>query len=596
MGDEFIREGICSFLDEAIENWEPFYVNKVDLSSLYEHREDETITLNDKFRDSDIIIQAGAPVYWNFLNSSSYNVDWAEELWQNRIFRLGSEKPIFNIAAGSCQPYPDFAKTFLSDPMCIQFAKDVSSACIWTSVRDPLASQILYALGLEHEVLPCTAFHAARRTNFGADCGEVIGINLMPLGGHFKLNDAIDKDAWKTKIEAFLPKIRQYHRLMFIAHDVTEKKFMDQFLGPGEVVFCSSCWRDYLPVYAKCAATIANRVHGAVCAAGFGRPSIILGNDTRLLIGDYIGIPSRYIVEVSPEEIVDMLEVGLGNQKNEKARLLTLREESASRYREAILESLDIFQGLAKQESVKKDKDQKLRKSLSLSSTKELSSIMFQDFMTTLNCFSQRLSLRQFTNWSKIWEYPWLWFNGLECIDWANARLLDLGSELSPMAWFLASLGAQVTLVEADDQWVSAWEDVRKNTGLSVDWQITHDEHLPFPDKSFDVITSFSVIEHQQDKRRAIEEITRVLKYEGMFAMSFDICEPDMGMTFPEWNGEALTMKEFEDLVWENPAFDNGGEKPLWNVNDCTDFIKWHLQSAPYHNYVVGAAILRKTV
>jgi len=596
VGDEFIREGICSFLDETIENWEPFYVNKVDLSSLYEPREDETITLNDKFRDSDIIIQAGAPVYWNFLNSSSYNVDWAEELWQNRIFRLGSEKPIFNIAAGSCQPYPDFAKTFLSDPMCIQFAKDVSSACIWTSVRDPLASQILYALGIEHEVLPCTAFHAARRTNFRADCGEVIGINLMSLGGHFKLNDAIDEDAWKTKIEAFLPKIRQYHRLLFIAHDVSEKKFMDQFLGPGEIIFCSSCWRDYLPVYAKCAATIANRVHGAVCAAGFGRPSIILGNDTRLLIGDYIGIPSCYIIEVSPEEIVDMLEAGLGDQKNEKARLLTLREESASRYREAILESLDMFQGLAKRESVEKYKDQKLRKSLSLSSTKELSSTIFQDFMTTLNCFSQRLSLRQFTNWSKIWEYPWLWFNGLECMDWANVRMLDLGSELSPMAWFLASLGAQVTLVEADDQWVSAWEDVRKNTGLNVDWQITNDEHLPFPDKSFDVVTSFSVIEHQQDKRRAIDEITRVLKHEGMFAMSFDICEPDMGMTFPEWNGKALTMKEFEDLVWENPAFDKGGEKPLWNVNDCTDFIKWHLQSAPYHNYVVGAAILRKTI
>jgi len=231
-----------------------------------------------------------------------------------------------------------------------------------------------------------------------------------------------------------------------------------------------------------------------------------------------------------------------------------------------------------------------------LASVEEMHSPRFKGFMALINNKGQEWNLRQFTNWSKIWEYPWLWFNGLECIDWANARLLDLGSELSPMAWFLASLGARVTLVEADDQWVSAWEDVRKNTGLSVDWQITHDEHLPFPDKSFDVVTSFSVIEHQQDKRRAIDEITRVLKHEGMFAMSFDICEPDMGMTFPEWNGKALTMKEFEDLVWENPAFDKGGEKPLWNVNDCIDFIKWHLQSAPYHNYVVGAAILRKTI
>ena len=85
-----------------------------------------------------------------------------------------------------------------------------------------------------------------------------------------------------------------------------------------------------------------------------------------------------------------------------------------------------------------------------------------------------------------------------------------------------------------------------------------------------------------------------MLKPNGMFAASFDICEPDMGMTYPEWNGKALTMKEFEDLVWENTAFDNGGQRPQWNVDDCDDFIRWHLQSAPHHNYVVGAAILRK--
>jgi len=108
---------------------------------------------------------------------------------------------------------------------------------------------------------------------------------------------------------------------------MSEKKFMEQFLGPGEVIFISSRWRDYLPVYAKCVATIANRVHGAVCAAGFGKPSVILGNDTRLFIGDYIGIPSRYVVEVSSEEIVDLLESGLRDQKNEKARLLDLREK-----------------------------------------------------------------------------------------------------------------------------------------------------------------------------------------------------------------------------------------------------------------------------
>ena len=211
--------------------------------------------------------------------------------------------------------------------------------------------------------MPCTAFHAARRTNLNADCvGDLIGINLMPLGGHYSLNDDINEGVWKTKIEAFLPKIRKYHRLLFIAHDVSEKKYMEQFLGPGEVIFSSSCWRDYLPVYAKCAATVANRVHGAVCAAGFGRPSVILGNDTRLLIGDYIGIPSRYIGDVSPEEVVDLLESGLRDRRSEKDRLLGLREESAARYRQAIVESLEKFQGIDKLKRMEKGSSQNMRK------------------------------------------------------------------------------------------------------------------------------------------------------------------------------------------------------------------------------------------
>lgn len=231
---------------------------------------------------------------------------------------------------------------------------------------------------------------------------------------------------------------------------------------------------------------------------------------------------------------------------------------------------------------------------LSLGNVRELNTREFRWLMSRLNALADLWGLRQFTNWSKIWEYPWVWFHGLSQVDWKDFSLLDIGSELSPMPWFLASLGANVMLTETDPQWVPQWERIRDETGLDVTWQIVSGENLPFENESFDVVTSFSAIEHQRDKKTAMDEVIRVLKPGGLLTISFDICEPEMGMTFPDWNGKALTMAQFEDLVWNRPEFDNGGQKPGWNLRDIPEFIKWHLQSAPHHNYVVGAAVLKK--
>ncbi|MEE9127817.1 MAG: class I SAM-dependent methyltransferase [Planctomycetota bacterium] len=219
----------------------------------------------------------------------------------------------------------------------------------------------------------------------------------------------------------------------------------------------------------------------------------------------------------------------------------------------------------------------------------------FVGLMGLLNQEARRFDLRQLTNWSKIWEYPWLWHHVLADVDWQGARLLDIGSEISPVPWFLASLGADVTMIETDPQWIPRWEKVRRETGLPMRWHIIKDENLPAADSSMDVVTSFSVIEHQPDKARAVQEVVRVLRTGGTFAVSFDICEPTMGMTFPEWNGSALTMAQFEQVLWNNPAFDTAGIPPTWDLDTIPEFIRWHLKAADHHNYTVAAAVLRKS-
>src|SRR2546427_13276127 len=84
-----------------------------------------------------------------------------------------------------------------------------------------------------------------------------------------------------------------------------------------------------------------------------------------------------------------------------------------------------------------------------LASVEELSSTPFRSFMAWVNGFAQIHGLRVHTNWSKVWEYPWSW-KYLQSSPMAGMRVLDIGSEISPIAWLFRALGAAVRLGERE--------------------------------------------------------------------------------------------------------------------------------------------------
>lgn len=255
------------------------------------------------------------------------------------------------------------------------------------------------------------------------------------------------------------------------------------------------------------------------------------------------------------------------------------RELSAAKY--------SVLEGLARPDG------ERPRPCAALASVREVEDERFGMLMGWVNSFAGPLGLMTFKDWSKVWEYPWLWFNALSHVDWRGKHLVDLGSERSAMPWVCALLGAKVTMIETNGQFAPLWGRLRDRLRVDVDWKIVDSERIPLDDGSADVLTSFSVIEHQPDKRAAVTEAARVLKPRGVFGLSFDVCEPAMGMKFPEWNGRALTLGEFEREVWGHPAF-GGPERPAWNLGDIPGFLEWHRRSAPHHTYVVGAAVLTK--
>ncbi len=240
-----------------------------------------------------------------------------------------------------------------------------------------------------------------------------------------------------------------------------------------------------------------------------------------------------------------------------------------------------------------------------LASVTELESKRFRLLMERLERFAAKYELRPTRGLSKEWEYPFLLFNAvLERIK--GICILDIGSEMSPVPWYLGEFN-YVTIVETE-----AMECLREKwdplMSATMNYDFVPDESLPYADESFDLVTSFSVIEHQPNKVKAISEAIRVLKPGGTLAISFDIVEPSMVMTYLASVGKPLTIDQFERLIWFRPEFGNK-EKPAWNMEDIPEFIEWHRRGrcvrvfqGPqegviddyWRNHTVGAAVLKK--
>jgi hypothetical protein len=338
VGDEFIREGIRSFFDALLgpTGYDAYHVCKHDLATLSTRVYDEPEMLADKFRDADVIVQAGAPVYWNNGKHKSHNADWAQPLWFDRIFPLGRTKLILNLGAGAGQKDEGDLDTLLADRGLIDFARRAGQACAWTSVRDPLAAAFLDAINVSCDLLPCPAFHAARRASGpgtlppAADDG--LAVNFMELAGHFRLKPSTDAAKWRNVIDELLPRLRLRHKLLFVAHDQAEADFQKTLATPGEDVFVSADYREYLKLYARVKGIVANRVHGAVTVAGFGRPAVIVGNDCRIGIARPIGLPACDSAEATANWIVSALADQMDERETLNSERMALRESSAEQY------------------------------------------------------------------------------------------------------------------------------------------------------------------------------------------------------------------------------------------------------------------------
>jgi len=121
----------------------------------------------------------------------------------------------------------------------------------------------------------------------------------------------------------------------------------------------------------------------------------------------------------------------------------------------------------------------------------------------------------------RVWEYSRVFDI---CGVRSGTHVLDCGGGSSPLDFYMAKIGAYVSTVDLQADLIENTRQVASKMGWDIDATLMDLTALDYDDKTFDVVTSISVLEHMSDelKVKGIKEMARVLKPMGIMGITFD--------------------------------------------------------------------------
>lgn len=124
----------------------------------------------------------------------------------------------------------------------------------------------------------------------------------------------------------------------------------------------------------------------------------------------------------------------------------------------------------------------------------------------------------------RLWEYAWL-YRTLN-LSAGGVSVLDLGGPATHLTILAALAGSRVTTVDINPEFVAAARECAQELRIGcLDARVGDMRDLSaFPDNSFDVVVSCSVLEHLtgHDQEIALKEVARVLRPGGLAGLTFD--------------------------------------------------------------------------
>ena len=106
----------------------------------------------------------------------------------------------------------------------------------------------------------------------------------------------------------------------------------------------------------------------------------------------------------------------------------------------------------------------------------------------------------------------------VESLNSRGRRLLDWGCGYGQLSYLLRNRGFEVVAYTIESRAPSLLDSLLREDNLDV---VYGDDPvaLPFEDESFDIVLSCGVLEHVEDERGSLSEISRILRPEGLFVV-----------------------------------------------------------------------------
>jgi hypothetical protein len=164
----------------------------------------------------------------------------------------------------------------------------------------------------------------------------------MPMGGHYAYGSELAGTVWEKAFTDFVKKLPPDEEYRLVCHSRAELAVARR-LFPEMKVFWSSDYRDYLAFFAGAKYGILNRVHAAFALASFGRPSFVVGSDSRAQMSEIIGLRHAFVGDVTVARLTVESERLRSNWGAYSEGMIRLQSETELAYLEALREALPEF-------------------------------------------------------------------------------------------------------------------------------------------------------------------------------------------------------------------------------------------------------------